>query len=277
MTSQRLLALDMDGTLLRRDGTIAARDRDAIREAIRGGVRVTLCTGRVSTGAVGAARSLALETTMVCADGGVLACPRTAAKRWQTPMDLPAAERATMTAEEHGLASFVFLHGEIHADRRGAPWLDYVRTWTAELRVHERLIDVTSWRSTEDIAAVLAIGAHERIEASATILRALHGGQVDVVQWRASGHEERWVLMVRPAGVHKGTGLAKLAGELGVARENVCAVGDWLNDVPMFAWAGRSFAMGQSVEAVRASATDTLRATCDEGGGVAEAIARWLG
>jgi Cof subfamily protein (haloacid dehalogenase superfamily) len=266
----------MDGTLLRRDGTIAERDQHAIRDVIRGGVHVTLCTGRVSTGAVGAARSLGLQTTMVCADGGVLACPRTAEKRSQTPMRFAAAARAAEVADEHELASFVFLHSEIHADRRGERWLEYVRTWTTELTVHERLVQAPSWRRPEDIAAVLAIGDRDRVEASASLLRDEHAAHVDLALWRVAGHDERWVMMVRPAGVHKGTGLAKLAAELGVAREDTCAVGDWLNDVPMFAWAGRSFAMGQSVEAVRASATDTLRATCDDGGGVAEAIERWL-
>jgi hydroxymethylpyrimidine pyrophosphatase-like HAD family hydrolase len=67
-----------------------------------------------------------------------------------------------------------------------------------------------------------------------------------------------------------------LAAQLGVARQDVCAVGDWYNDIPMFAWAGRSFAMGQSLRDVKKHATDELRATSDEGGGVAEAIERWL-
>ena len=53
--------------------------------------------------------------------------------------------------------------------------------------------------------------------------------------------------------------------------------GDWFNDVPMFAWAGRSFAMGQSPHGVRSCATDVLEATSATGGGVAEAIDRWLG
>jgi hydroxymethylpyrimidine pyrophosphatase-like HAD family hydrolase len=44
----------------------------------------------------------------------------------------------------------------------------------------------------------------------------------------------------------------------------------------MFQWAGRSFVMGQSLEDVKRHATDRLEATSDEGGGVAEAIERWL-
>ena len=74
----------------------------------------------------------------------------------------------------------------------------------------------------------------------------------------------------------QGSALLKLAASLGVGQQNIAAVGDWLNDIPMFEAVGRSFAMGQSPEAVREAATDKLVATCDDGGGVAEAIERWM-
>jgi hydroxymethylpyrimidine pyrophosphatase-like HAD family hydrolase len=53
--------------------------------------------------------------------------------------------------------------------------------------------------------------------------------------------------------------------------ETVC-VGDWLNDVPMFEVAGRSFAMGQAPDEVKAKASDILPHTVEGGGGVASAI-----
>jgi hydroxymethylpyrimidine pyrophosphatase-like HAD family hydrolase len=78
-------------------------------------------------------------------------------------------------------------------------------------------------------------------------------------------------------GCSKGRALAMAAARAGIPRERVAAVGDWLNDISMLAWAGRSFAMGGVVEEVRAAATDTLTASSGAGGGVAEAIDRWLG
>jgi hydroxymethylpyrimidine pyrophosphatase-like HAD family hydrolase len=50
------------------------------------------------------------------------------------------------------------------------------------------------------------------------------------------------------------------------------AVGDWVNDVPMFHAAGRSFVMGQAPEHVKRSASDRLLADLHTGGGIAEAI-----
>ncbi len=54
-------------------------------------------------------------------------------------------------------------------------------------------------------------------------------------------------------------------------------MGDWINDVPMFKVAGRSFVMGQAPAPVKATATDHLVADCFGGGGVAEAIHRAWG
>jgi hydroxymethylpyrimidine pyrophosphatase-like HAD family hydrolase len=65
-----------------------------------------------------------------------------------------------------------------------------------------------------------------------------------------------------------------LAAHYGVALEDVVAVGDWLNDVPMLKRAGQSFAMAQAPEEVRAAAKHLLKADILTGGGVAEAAER---
>jgi hydroxymethylpyrimidine pyrophosphatase-like HAD family hydrolase len=57
----------------------------------------------------------------------------------------------------------------------------------------------------------------------------------------------------------------------------VVVVGDWLNDVPMFKTAGRSFVMAQAPSAVKEAASDKLTAHAGQGGGIAEAIERAWG
>ena len=71
-----LLALDLDGTLLRDDKTIAPEDAAAIRGAAAHGIAVTLATGRLTTGTLPTARELGLSTPLVCADGGLLVDPQ---------------------------------------------------------------------------------------------------------------------------------------------------------------------------------------------------------
>ena len=70
----------------------------------------------------------------------------------------------------------------------------------------------------------------------------------------------------------KGDALRSIARRRGLERHQLAAVGDWLNDVPMFQAVGRSFAMGQATDETARHATDRLVATEHTGGGVAEAI-----
>jgi hydroxymethylpyrimidine pyrophosphatase-like HAD family hydrolase len=81
-----------------------------------------------------------------------------------------------------------------------------------------------------------------------------------------------WALFVRAARGTKGTALAWIAEHLGVALKDTVCVGDWLNDVPMFEVAGRSFCMGQAPEDVKRTATHVLGETVETGGGVARAV-----
>ena len=65
----RLLALDLDGTLVKTDGSYDPRDLEAIAEARRRGIEVLLATGRLIGGTAPVARDLSLTAPMVCADG----------------------------------------------------------------------------------------------------------------------------------------------------------------------------------------------------------------
>ncbi len=81
-------------------------------------------------------------------------------------------------------------------------------------------------------------------------------------------------MVVRAAGVTKGTALEWIAEHYGVSPVETVAVGDWLNDIPMMQAAGRAFAMAQAPDNVKAAATDLLEADAWSGGGIAEAARR---
>src|SRR5688572_14134450 len=97
----RLLALDLDGTLLRDDGRIDPRDRDAIRRARANGCTVTLATGRVTASTMHVALSLALDAPLVCADGRIVADPRSGASL--ELFAVPERRSALAVLREHAL------------------------------------------------------------------------------------------------------------------------------------------------------------------------------
>jgi hydroxymethylpyrimidine pyrophosphatase-like HAD family hydrolase len=272
---RRLLALDLDGTLLRQDGGIEDRDAAAVRRALRLGVAVTLATGRLATGALPTARALGIESPLVCADGVLLACGRTGCVLEQEALDGFVVESTLCAAVEHALAPFVFRAGSIHADARCAPLRSLVRAWTEHIVLHDQLTAMeAAWRG-EPVATAFAVGGREGVDAAARAVVGACGRWAAVATFAL--RDEAWALRVRPPGWDKARMLARLAERLDVTREHVCAVGDWLNDAPMLAWAGRAFAMSDAPEEVRLAARETVDARRGKGGGVAEAIGRWLG
>ncbi len=269
--SYRLLALDLDGTLLRSDQQVDATDVAAIAELQRAGVAVTIITGRLQSGALGAAAACGIEGAIACVEGSHLVELHSNTTLAHHPMEHGMRTLLRETVGAHGLAGFVFDSQGIHHDHGGAPYAGYIRTWSPNLRVVEQDL---AWQ-TEPIAAV-AIGDPEQVAAALAVVRA-HAGQLFSVSFPVSHCPGKHALLVRAAGPSKGTALAELCRRVGCSTSEAVAIGDWVNDVPMFEVAGRSFAMGGSPEHVSAKATDRLETVAGSGGGIAEAIRRAWG
>ena len=266
--SYRLLALDLDGTLLRSDQRVDADDVAAIAELQAAGVTVTIVTGRLQSGALGAAAACAIDGAIACCEGSHLVelASNTTLHHHPIATDVCAVLRATFGA--HRLASFVFDSGGIHHDHAGAPYAGYVSTWSPNLRIVEEEL---AWQ-TLPLAAV-AIGEPDAVAAAAAIL-AKQADRLFSVSFGVSACPGKAAVLVRAAGPTKGTALIELCRRIGCTPAEAVAVGDWVNDVPMFEVAGRSFAMGGAPDAVRSKATDVLTRTAGAGGGIAEAIRR---
>jgi hypothetical protein len=267
----RLLALDLDGTLLRHDQQVDQADIAAIAELQAAGVTVTIVTGRLHSGATGAARACSIEGAIACMEGSHLveiASGQTLAHHGMVD-EVAGMVRAAFTG--HGLTSFVFDASGIHHDHAGAAYARYISTWSPNLRVVEQ--DIV-WQ-TVPLAAV-AVGDEPEVAAAHQVLQR-SAGQVYSVHFPINAVPGKHALLVRAAGPSKGTALTELCRRAGCSPSEAVAVGDWVNDVPMFEVAGRSFVMGSAPEAVCAKATDVLVRAAGSGGGIAEAIRRSWG
>ena len=273
MTPPRfLLALDMDGTLLRDDKTIAEADLEAIASAPAHGILVTLATGRLTAGVLPTARQLGLRAPLVCADGAVLIDPTTGQTLLRRSILTDRATLALNALLDHGLEPYVFLADTIHCEVSGERHRAIVETWSREVIVHPVLSEALAWQSPGSVSMAVGIGAEDAVVRAYEHLRDVHAQHLDSVYFRLAGTRE-WAVRALPTRCDKGEMLARLAERLDIAPARVVAVGDWINDLGMFGFAGRSFAMGHAPEEVRAAATDVLCATSLRGGGIAEAIA----
>jgi len=273
--SYRLLALDLDGTLLRSDGRVDDRDIAAIRELRASGTAtITIVTGRLHTGALEAAHATGIEGVIACMEGSHLVEVATSRTHAHHAMSAATTRILREAFTPHELAVFIFERDGIHHDERGERYAPYVRTWSPQMRLVEHALDERVWAN--DPLAAVALGPADAVQQAHAAIRA-HDATIFAVSFPVSHVPGAWAILVRAAGRNKGIALGEICAAAGCTLAEAVAVGDWVNDVPMFEVAGRSFAMGGTPDHVRSKATDTLDAQTGAGGGIAEAIRRAWG
>jgi Cof subfamily protein (haloacid dehalogenase superfamily) len=268
-----LFATDLDGTLVDRQDGIHPRDAAAIARARERGVIVTIATGRLTSRTHPIARVLELDAPLVCADGGVLACATSERVLQRRALQVQLVDSMLSVFAEHELASFVLTHDAVHTCELGRLHHDYLRGWASDVTAHEDLSKAEVWRGSPDSTIMLlAIGDSEPV-ARALAAAHKHEAHVDVSAFDIG---QQRVLRLTARGTSKGNALAELATSLGITADRVAVAGDWFNDLSMFAYAGRSFAMPHAPQAVRQAATDVLTPGSLQRGAIADALESWL-
>lgn len=258
----RLVATDLDGTLLRSDGSISPRTRQVLLEVEAAGVEVVFVTGRPLRwarevfGHVGGHGEAIVSNGAlvwdVASDGPLLtrAVPRDVvlevARRLRdtVPGTTFALESLAGIALEHGfLERYPLPEGSARGDLPDITTHDTVKI----LARHEELQPQEFWDLAEECV----------------------GDLVEVV-W-SSGST---LLEMSAHGVTKASTLAVLAEQRGVGPDQVIAFGDMPNDLPMLAWAGTSYAMANAHPTVQQAADHVCGSNDDDG--VAEVLEELL-
>jgi hypothetical protein len=277
----KLLAIDLDGTLLDRQGEAKDEDVRAIKKLKARGVKVTILTGRLFSGTRPSAELLGIDGPVGCADGSHVVQVKGQKTLLHHGIRGRAADRLRASLDRNDLVAFLFAEDAIVHDERGADYLPYVRTWSTDLRYAHRVTEHALWDSREGMTAVVALGREANVGRTVADIQRdeTEAMQVSMFPFRrdADKSREHWGMVARAAGGTKGTALAWMAAHYGIDVEETVCVGDWLNDLPMLQRGGRSFAMGQAPDEVKKAATDVLDRGIDTGGGIAEAIERAFG
>jgi Cof subfamily protein (haloacid dehalogenase superfamily) len=266
----RLVATDVDGTLLDPDGRVTARAAGAIGRAVAAGVGFVLVTGRPPRWIAPVVAELPVARLAVCANGAVLydaaqdrvVWAHTLAPDVLTALEaavaavLPgsglAVERVGESAHDAAVESFTAEPGYVHA------WdnPDHTASTRAELlaRPAVKMLVREPGMTSDAMVAALTPGL---------------GHLVDLTFSHPGGLVE-----MSPPGITKATGLAAVARSLGVDAADVVAFGDMPNDREMLAWAGHGVAMGNAHPDLHGVA-DEVTATNGEDG-LAVVLERWF-
>ena len=253
----RLVATDLDGTIVRRDGTISARTVAAFARVEAAGARFVLVTGRPPRVMPSIAAAFGHRGTAICANGAVTYDMRTgqvAAGRLIAPADLAAAA-AALRAAVPGIGIAVE-----YPDGRAADDVYQAIMWDTNESV-PRPGDEALFAepAAKLLGRHLGYSPDELLELAAPVL----AGLVSVSHSNGKG-----LIEAAAIGVSKATAVAELAGSHGITAEEVIAFGDMPNDLPMMAWAGTSCAVANAHPDVLAAASHVIGA--NDADGVAE-------
>ncbi len=237
---------------------------------------VSICTGRLYSGTQAVAHALSIHGPIACVDGGQIVDAESDRPVQCSALDPDELQRLALALQGLPLALFAFSADRIVHDVHGLRYRDAIRTWSEQLTLLDDEFKNGSWLGLPELAAIVAVGSRQAVNGIQEMLKKekLESVQVFGFPLPESGSESAWAALLRRSDVNKGTATQWLAHHHGVALSDVVAVGDWINDLPMFETAGLSFAMGHAPPEVQAAASCRLEATIRTGGGIEEAAMR---
>ncbi|MEX0974304.1 MAG: Cof-type HAD-IIB family hydrolase [Bacillota bacterium] len=260
----RLVAMDLDGTLLRRDGTVSPYTRSMVRKASRAGIEMVLATGRTSATAERLGRLLGLGGPFICSNGAhVLSiAPRADWQFIPIPADvLPgilAVLRGFGVRFEAAVKGAVVFEGQVSVRR---PLLEMLRA-----RIH-------------GTQRIIPVGGTEKL--AGKVVKVFTGATADLVSKVTSAGEEAFpgrlryittttssgqsILEIQDASVNKGQALGLVAERLGLSMDETAAIGDGDNDVEMLEAAGLGVAMANASPKLTMAA-DRFALSCEQDG-----------
>ncbi len=267
MTTVRLIASDLDGTLLRRDRTISDRTRTALRRAQERGVVVVLATARPPLTTRLFAEHAGVSGHAICSNGAILYDITRDELLGHQTLDVGVAQRLIVALRDAAPGvCFGLVQGRDFACEP-----DYAAI--ARVEDHGRLLEDLSLGDALDLlvspTTKLVIRHPERMPPD--LLTTLQGLGLDGFEATHSGAP---FLEVVAANVTKGWALAALCAQLEIDATQVVAFGDAPNDAAMLRWAGHGVAVANAYPAAIEAADEVTLSNEDDG--VAVVIERLL-
>lgn len=255
----RLLAMDLDGTLIGNDLLISDRVKRAVAAAQAAGVQAALATGRMFRATLPFARELSITTPAICYQGAMVHEIDGDGILFHQPVPLDAAHDAIAEAEARGFVALGYVDDWCYAGKDSPEAQFYARHSRVQPRFVGELLD---WLQTPPTKIVI-VSTAEQTDANVAYFRERFGARLNITKSYPLFTE-----IIHPD-VSKGHALARLAERLGIAREEVVAIGDNLNDLDMIQYAGFGIAMGNGADAVKQAARWICPTEADDGVAVA--------
>ena len=264
-TSVRLVALDLDGTLVGEDLLLHPRVREAVTRTRERGIAVVIVTGRMFAAARPFAQQLGISGPIVCYQGAAIFDVQSTAQLTCTPVRPDVTRDVLAWARRTGVHAQCYQDDVLYVDEINR----FSRRYTELARVEAVLVTSLEDRfAQQPTVKIVLVDDPERSAAHLEALRPLLAHRAYLTR----SHVD-FVEILDPT-VNKGAALRWIAARSGVPMESTLAVGDAWNDTPMLEAAGFAVAMGSAPAELRAQADAVVADAA--GAGVAEALERFV-
>jgi Cof subfamily protein (haloacid dehalogenase superfamily) len=268
MMTVRLIAIDLEDTLLRRDQSISFRVKNAVKKAATAGVTVALVSGRVPAALAPFSRVLGLHKRsgcLICNNGAVIRESHTGKTLFEAFIPREIGLIMYDLAHAEGFSVQLYEHDTMFVSRSNE-FAGYDEKVTGQKQV-----------LAENFREMVAAGCHKLIIPGdpmilgplEELLRSYAGDDVTLL-WDRAFHLE-----ILPSQTDRGLALARLARSLRIGYGETLVIGNSLIDESMFRWAGSGAALANADERIKAQVAFVSEKT-NEDDGAAEIIERAL-
>jgi Cof subfamily protein (haloacid dehalogenase superfamily) len=260
----KLVAIDLDGTLLNSKSEISHENMEAISKAISKGIKIVICSGRIFAGARVFARELGLKGPVITCNGAVIRDAVSGATLYESNMSLEDCCRIIDTCRREKVYFHVYAGDTMYAEelKYGSEFY-----WRINKRLPES--DRIDIKVVDSVAEALKRGAKPPSKIVAITEDRRHLAHVRKQISRISTVEIMSSYSnnfeVANHGVNKGNALKFFSDAFDVPAQQMIAIGDNENDYSMIKFAGLGVAMGNAEEFIK-NIADYVTATNDEDG-----------
>ena len=250
----RLVATDLDGTLLQPDGSVSRRTVEAVRAVRRAGIHVVPVTGRPPRATWEVAKAAGIGPLGVCANGAALVDVSTMEVVELEPIEVAAAT-ALVRSLRLSLPGALFAAEQAEKLAYEPGFFEVERSWEDFYQRVEDILDALAPKTMKLIVRQPGCSAGD-------LIAHLTDGSSHRMSLTSSGLG--WV-EIAAEGISKAYGTRRVCQLLGVEQNEVLAVGDYYNDLPLLAWAGRTAAPANALPEVLAVADRMLPSNGEDG------------
>lgn len=272
----KMVALDCDGTLLDQQSRIRPAVRDAVQEAIREGVLVTLATGRRFEAARHIAEQLDLRLPLVLHGGTIIQDSATGELIYEDEMPEQLLDKLIEEIIRERQQPVLYLSPAADCELLTGP-MEHDGESVALYLGRQTSVRRLQYSELSQAGHVLSVAVFQNDDVLRPLYSRLSGWPTcRTLLWEPDPlfPDTMYLLDVVNAGCSKAKALAHLAGSYGIRVDEIMAIGDQINDVEMIESVGLGVAMGNAIEPVRSRARVVVSSNQEDG--VAEALHKFV-